>query len=358
LKTEPSIDKIALIETVRREYGLCIESLNFSPTGWVAHCYVVDCAGGERYFLKLCGDSGQIPLAASDIDFYLPLTYQLCSKRILPHIACPVRTRTGRFTACFENHLLILFDFIAGKIVGHDGLSDEILVKLAELVGILHKSTSKIEVEHPFYERFDMAFEDNLVNGLDVLAGITSNDRNGKQELRKLLLPRKDEILGYLHRLKELQALAKAAGKEMVVCHTDLHGENLMVDDQGNLYILDWENAMIAPPEHDLFFFAGDDYFWDFFLPNYEGEFGPVNLDSNVFGFYYYRRNLEDLTDWIIRILYHNTGDEQDREDLQGIAEDCIAGWPYVETTIRDIETKLVRNPISKGRVKQLPPTS
>jgi thiamine kinase-like enzyme len=45
------------------------------------------------------------------------------------------------------------------------------------------------------------------------------------------------------------------------VCHTDLHGENLMVDDRGNLYILDWETAMIAPPEHDLFFFAGYDSF-------------------------------------------------------------------------------------------------
>ncbi|MCK4314473.1 MAG: hypothetical protein KAX24_01760 [Anaerolineae bacterium] len=231
MKTEPTIDKTALIETVRREYGLRIESLDFSPTGWVAYCYVANCAGGERYFLKLCGDSGQIPLATSDLNFYLPLTYQLCSERILPHIACPVKTRAGQFTVRFENHLLILFDFIEGKTVGFDGLSDNILVKLARLVGILHKSTSQIEIEHPFYERFDIAFENDLVDSLDVLAGITSGDRNGKQELRNLLLPRKDEILGHLHRLKALQALAKGTGKEMVVCHTDLHGENLMMDD-------------------------------------------------------------------------------------------------------------------------------
>ncbi|MCK4472992.1 MAG: hypothetical protein KAW49_14520, partial [Anaerolineae bacterium] len=142
MKTEPTIDKTALIETVHREYGLRVESLNFSPTGWVAYCYVANCAGGERYFLKIGSDSGQIPTAASDLDFYLPLTYQLCSKQILPHVACPIKTRTGQFTARFENHLLILFDFIAGKTVGFDGLSDEILEKLARLVGILHKSTS------------------------------------------------------------------------------------------------------------------------------------------------------------------------------------------------------------------------
>ena len=100
---------------------------------------------------------------------------------------------------------------------------------------------------------------------------------------------------------------------------------------------------MIAPPEHDLFFFSGYDYFWDLFLPNYEREFGPVSLDSNVFGFYYYRRNLEDLTDWVVRILHHNTDDEQDREDLRGIAEDCVAGWPYVEPTIRKINARLTQ---------------
>ena len=350
MRTEPVIDKTALVETVRREYGLHIERLTFVPVGWVAHCYIADCAGGERYFLKLCGDSGQIPTAASDLNFYLPLTWQLCSKRILPHIAYPVKTRAGQFTFRFENHLLILFDFIAGKTVGFDGLSDEILEKLARLVGILHKSTSQIEVEHPFYERFDIAFENDLVNSLDVLSGITSGDRNGKQELRNLLLPRKDEILTHLHRLKELQSLARATGKEMVVCHTDLHGENLMMDDQGNLYILDWEGAMIAPPEHDLFFFAWDDRSWDLVLPNYEREFGPVSLDSNVFGFYYYRRNLEDLTAWVVRILYYNTSEEQDQADLRGIVEDCISGWPYLEMTIRNIETNLAQRSGSNPR--------
>jgi spectinomycin phosphotransferase len=158
------------------------------------------------------------------------------------------------------------------------------------------------------------------------LATITLGDRRGRWELRELLLPQEDELLSRLDRLRELQALARASDREMVVCHTDLHGENLMMDGRSELYIIDWEGAMIAPPEHDLFFLAGYDTFWDDLLPIYEDEKGPVDLDSNVFGFYYYRRNLEDLTDWIVRILYHNTDYEQDREDLRGIAKDCIAG--------------------------------
>lgn len=342
MKVEPILDKAALFEVIHREYGLYVESLSFLPTGWTAYCYAIDCTDGERFFLKLTSDSDLVPFAASDRDFYLPMTYQLRARKLLPNVACPVRTRSGRFMAHFDDYLLILFHFIDGKVVGHDGISDDVLAKLARMIGILHRSTPEIEVEKPFVEGFDIAFEGDLMDALDVLAGITPDDKRGRRELRDLLLPRKDELLGRLDRLKELQSLARATGKTMVVCHTDLHGENLMMDERGNLYIIDWEGAMIAPPEHDLFFFAGYDYFWDIFLPNYEREFGPASLEGNVFGFYYYRRMLEDLTDWVVRILYHNASYEQDREDLGELA-DCIAGWPYLEPTIRGIEQKLAQ---------------
>jgi len=245
---------------------------------------------------------------------------------------------------CFDDHPLVLFNFIAGERVGYESpLPDEILAKLAGMVGILHRSTSDISVEHPRFESFDIPFEDELLKSLEALERITPGDNHGKRELQKLLLPRKEEILSNLNRLKELQHLAQAAEKEMVLCHTDLHGGNLIMTDQGELHILDWEGAVIAPPEHDLFAFAGEDRFFDLFLPNYEREFGPVSLDSRVFGFYFYRRNLEDLTDWIVRILVENTDDEQNRNDLEGIVEDCISGWPYLETTIREIATKLAQ---------------
>jgi hypothetical protein len=114
-----------------------------------------------------------------------------------------------------------------------------------------------------------------------------------------------------------------------------------MRDDRGALYVLDWEGAWLAPPEHDLFFFAWDDRFWDLFLPRYERAFHPVRLDSATFGFYFYRRNLEDLAEWFVRILYENNSEEQDRQDLQWVAEDCISGWPYLEKTIAQIEVEL-----------------
>ncbi len=96
---------------------------------------------------------------------------------------------------------------------------------------------------------------------------------------------------------------------------------------------------MLAPAEHDLFFFTGEHF--PSFLNEYGRAFGPVELNGDVFGFYFYRRYLEDLTAWIVRILYENTDDEQDAHDLAGIREDCLGWWPHLEGAIRLVKGQL-----------------
>ncbi|MGC9371564.1 MAG: phosphotransferase family protein, partial [Paracoccaceae bacterium] len=118
-----------------------------------------------------------------------------------------------------------------------------------------------------------------------------------------------------------------------VICHTDLHGENLMRGVDGHLYILDWEGAMLSPPEQDLFFFVGDDTFVPFFLPAYEREVGPVTIDGDLIHFYYLRRGLEDLVDWIRRILSGEGGGERDASDLVEAA-DNLAGLAEAAPTV------------------------
>jgi spectinomycin phosphotransferase len=106
-----------------------------------------------------------------------------------------------------------------------------------------------------------------------------------------------------------------------------VHRFNLLQDDAGALYLLDWEGAMLAPREHDMIFFTRDDEHFDAFLTAYQAINGPTRLEPDLFSFYFHRRNLEDLTDWIYRILYENQEMDQDQADLMGIREDCLRWW-------------------------------
>jgi spectinomycin phosphotransferase len=340
LKTEPSLKKSTLPALLLTEFSITAEYLDFWPSDWVSYCYVVGASDGKRYFLKLTPENYTLTIP-SDPNFYLPLTYELHTQGVLPHNAYPIPARDGRFIRTFDGFRMILFNYIAGETVGFGQWPDGLETRLAGLLGRLHRSVAEIKLPHVMVERFALIFEDDLLRNLARLESVTAADRPGVRELANLLLPRKDELLGLLDRTHELQAYAIAANKPKVFCHSDLHGGNLMLDPADNLYVIDWEGAILAPPEQDLFFFAAHDDFWQIFLPAYEAEFGPAQLDSRILGFYYYRRTLEDLADWVNRILNHNTTAEEDANDLNGIIEYSLPGWPFLEKNIQAIQARL-----------------
>jgi spectinomycin phosphotransferase len=84
-----------------------------------------------------------------------------------------------------------------------------------------------------------------------------------------------------------------------VLCHTDLHTWNVLVDRAGDLWLVDWEEAMLASRERDLMFVVGgglgrglvsDDDTAAFF----EG-YEPAPIDPELIAHYRLARAVEDL---------------------------------------------------------------
>ncbi len=63
--------------------------------------------------------------------------------------------------------------------------------------------------------------------------------------------------------------------------------------------------------------------------------------DVDTLGFYYYRRGLQDLADWIQRILYADQDDAKDRRTLCWTGE-TMAELSKVETTLGKISARFL----------------
>ena len=328
---QPSIDDRMLRDLLLCHYGIDVRSFTYRVAEWSVGGFTITAGDGERFYLKV-QEAHPSTFAASAHDFYLPLTLELHQNGTLPHIAYPIPTLDGRLWVASGPYALVLCNFIDGVTVGHSGMTGAVLARLADLVGRLHTSTAHLAVSDPLYESFDITFSETLLS-----AAKPADDKNVCLcALSQALQPRTAEILGYFDRLNSLQRKLRHQRREMVVCHTDLHGENLMHGCDGNLYIVDWDNAMIAPREHDLFFFAGDERFGRLFLPAYEAVTGPVLMDSDVLRFYYYRRGLEDIADYVVRIQRGDGGSARDRADLVDLLT-CLDGLTPVEETVARI---------------------
>ncbi|MBN1667617.1 MAG: aminoglycoside phosphotransferase family protein [Anaerolineales bacterium] len=339
MPTRIETHKEEILAAIETGYGIQLNDLQFLLRGWGGDCFAGRGANGKRYFLKFHDSVEPSALAASERDFYLPLMHQLHHQQILPDIPTPLATRSSALFLPVADYEVVISAFIPGDLVGFGPLPDEVFSRLATLVGQLHASLPQLSFEHPFYETFKTGYEALLAQVLKRLQNVTPSAPPGQQALRRALQPRLVELECHQERHSELQRYARSQSKTMVVCHTDLHGANLMM--AGNrLYILDWENAMIAPPEHDLFFFINDERFWDHFYPPYRQQAGPIELDAAIFEFYFMRRAFEDITDFVLRILAGDGDPQRDLEDLVEIL-DYLASLAKLPAKMFELQDQL-----------------
>ncbi|HET6821601.1 MAG TPA: hypothetical protein VFH34_03070, partial [Anaerolineales bacterium] len=107
---------------------------------------------------------------------------------------------------------------------------------------------------------------------------------------------------------------------EFILCHTDIHGGNILISDSEELYIVDWDNPLLAPKERDLLFIGGGiDNIWKSEREEavfYEG-YGETEIDLKALAYYRYERVIEDLVVTCEQLLLSDEGGA-DRERSLG----------------------------------------
>src|SRR5690606_15192098 len=121
-----------------------------------------------------------------------------------------------------------------------------------------------------------------------------------------------------------------------VFCHGDLWGGNLIQRDD-YIFIIDWESAILAPPEYDLFIYIGDGF--ETLLSAYKESINePVYLNIDLIQFYAYRHHLRNLSNWLMNILFRNNDEEQTLNDIEMIQFHCLNRLDSVEANVKKIE--------------------
>lgn len=353
MKVEPEVDRRALIDVIRERYGLEIAALSFVPQGLGSYSYVAGDTGGHRVFLKLFA-TDRPEWAARRPGFELPLAEALAGLGLV-RVPRPLRDREGDLVNHVDGFDLVLLELLEGRSLADErGWPQPLYDALADTLAGIHASTERVAHLVPRTERFELPFLPALVDAVKRLAPAArmSQAHPTLVHLADLLVPRESELRTRIARLEALRHRAKARGGGTVLCHTDFWGSNLILDPLERLHVLDWDGALLAPPEHDLFMFAGTEFFpeerFGSFLERYETAFRPVDLDAQVLGFYAYRRNLEDLADFVATLVA-GAGEEIELNYALGYTEALIAEWPRLEPRITAVEGVVAARRVSSS---------
>lgn len=99
---------------------------------------------------------------------------------------------------------------------------------------------------------------------------------------------------------------------------SDIHGGNVLIAGNGNIYIVDWDDPIIAPKERDLMFIGGGvANVWN---KSYEEKlfykgYGTTEVNLTILAYYRHERIVEDIAEYGNALLLTIAGGE-DRQEM------------------------------------------
>lgn len=332
MRTEPDLDKGRLLDHLCERYGLRVEQLDFVPFGLDSWSFVATCRDGAQAFVKLTGHAPSASAAMSEMRLLAGLV-----GGDVP-VPRPTADRDGGLVGVFDGYDVQLLEYLEGRTLeAETAWPDDLYKKVADVVAAVHSSTPAVRSLVGQAEDYELPFLPGLMatlTAVEARGGPSAGDGGSLAALRELVLPRTNEQRTAIDRLQRLRDLARARRSDEVLCHTDIWGSNLILAADGSLHLLDWNGARIAPPEADLFMFAGTSFYppdrFGWFLGRYEAAFRPLDLDADTLGFYLYRRNLEDLAGFV-GDLAANRSEAMAPSAMLRIIADLLAEMPHLE---------------------------
>lgn len=344
MKTEFPYNKSELIKFINTQYNLNVKNLIFIPKGEVGYCYTVNCNNDKKYFLKIFNNSRLANTSTQNLEFSLNASAFLCNEKGIKNISYPIRTLDNSFISEFNNNKIVLYNFIEGEDFDNKSLPKEIIVQLAKLLATIHKKTKNSIIDNAVYEKFAIDFKEDLLKSILFLKNGSNLNTKYKKQLAKLVLPFENKILKALKKLENLSKnLNKNIKKEdFVIVHRDPICANLILDKNNQINIIDWDDPIFGPVEHDIWFYLEGH---QSFLPTYR-EIYNIDINFKVIEFNIYKRLLADITDWVYRISFEKQSDEQNQSDLIWLQEDCLNNFDYLtEKEINKIKNIIKNKP-------------
>jgi spectinomycin phosphotransferase len=310
---KPLLSVQQIIEYLARYYHINIIACTLLPMGadMCAAVYKADADNQLSYFIKL--KNGLHHEINIDI---VELLYSSGIKKII----LPIKTINGKSIQFIDNVSLIVYPFIEGL----DGFSCELTSDQWKILGATLREIHEIDVPIPLQrqlrqETYSSKWRE-IVRSLDQQIKAALVDDEITVQLITFILKNRAIIHALVERAEELAQKIKNNSPHFVLCHSDIHAGNVLISANGIIYLVDWDEAMMAPKERDLMFIGGgvgnvwnQSYQSEFFYQGY----GKIDINKTLLAYYRYERIVEDIALFTQKLLLISSQDNDRREMYQ-----------------------------------------
>ena len=294
----PNLPDVMISACLRDRYGVLVASIEFLPIGndtnaWV---YRVEAQDGQAYFAKL--KRGPVYLPSLAVPRFL-------KDRGIESVVAPLPARDQELWHPVGEFVLFLYPFIDGRTGMAAGLSDSQWTELGRVLKCIHTPVIAAELAGQVArETFVPAFSSVVAA---VQARLAAGPLEGpvQETLAAFWKDRQTTIDWLVKRAEELGQKLREQPLEWVLCHTDFHTNNVMVDHDHRLWIVDWDAPLLAPKERDLKFVVGGEpgEAADARVQGFFQGYGSTVIDPMAMTYCWHEWALQDIGEYGARVF-------------------------------------------------------
>lgn len=247
---EQPISDQCIIDCLNMDYGIKVTQLTLLPIGadMNASVYKAEARDQSSYFIKL-KRGHQHEISATII--------ALLHNAGIQQIILPVKTTRGLTIQHIDDFTLTVFPFVEGQDGFSRDLTDKQWVTLGKVMRKIHEMKVPAAIQHLIRcEDYSPKWREAV---LSLYAHIESEPNT--DEISSKLITFMKNHAAIIHRLvdraKQLSNQIQDQLPKFVLCHSDIHGGNVLMGGNDSIYIVDWDDPIMAPKERDLMFIGG-----------------------------------------------------------------------------------------------------
>lgn len=307
---QPLSDQL-IIDCLSTTYGIEVATLTFLPLGadMNASVYKADVHDKSSYFVKLKrGHHHDIGLAVVE------LLHNAGTQQIIP----PIKTINSQPIKLIDDFTIIVYPFIEGKNGFSRTLTDEQWLTLGKTLRRVHEVDVPPLIQQRVRREVYSPKWRYIVRSLYTYLEAEPSGDEIALKLRAFMQENVVAIRRLVDRAEQLAQVIQRESPKFVLCHSDVHGGNVLLDGDNAIYIVDWDDPVMAPKERDLMFIGGGvANVWNKSHEEalfYKG-YGKTEVNKAILAYYRHERIVEDIAIYGQDLLLTAAGGE-DRSEM------------------------------------------
>lgn len=279
-----------IIRCLHTDYGIAVAALTRLPLGADRNALVYKAQADDKasYFVKLKRGHHH------DISVEI---VELLQNSGIQQIIPPIKTIQDQPTQRIEECTLIVYPFVEGENGFSRNLTDDQWIQLGRALRQVHEMAVPPSIQKRIRREVYSPKWREAVRLLYIHVGAGTSDRIALK-LWNFMKENALTIHRLVDRAEQLAQKLQDQSAKFVLCHSDIHGGNVLLDGNDAIYIVDWDDPIMAPKERDLMFIGGGvANVWN--KPHEEKLFykgyGKTQVNRTILAYYRHERIVEDI---------------------------------------------------------------